>query len=117
MDALSVLQRLGSGRFLDEVLEALIATAEEVVATGKPGKVTVTFGLSTQEQGDPMVIIDETVGRTSPKKDPKGALFFAMGGELHKDDPRQAPLIFRTVDTTTGEMRDLNNDREERNVR
>lgn len=43
MDALSILQRLGSGKLLEDIHEALTVTAQEVVATGKAAKVTVTL--------------------------------------------------------------------------
>ena len=106
MDALAVVQRLGSGRLLDELREALAATAEEVVATGKPGTVTVTLKVSNKGQGDPLVMVDEVVSRASPKRDPRGAYFFALDGELHREDPRQQVMEFRSIDTTTGEVRE-----------
>ena len=107
MDALAVLQRLGSGRLIEQLYEAIEATAQEVVATGKPGTVTLTLKISTREQGDVMVIVDETVSRSSPKRDPKGAFFWALDGMLHREDPRQARFEFRTVESETGEIRDM----------
>lgn len=107
MDALSVIQRLGTGRLIEELVEALLATAEEVVTTGKPGKVTLTLAVSNKGQGDPLIIVDEVVSRASPKRDPRGAFFFSLDGGLYKDDPRQAKLEFRTVDRETGEIRDV----------
>ncbi len=106
MDALATLQRLANGRLIDELHTALVTTAEEVVATGKTGTVTVTFKVSNRGAGDPLVIIEETIARSAPKKDPKGAFFFAIDGALHREDPRQTTLEFRTVDTETGEIRE-----------
>lgn len=117
MDALSVLQRLGTGQLLEELHAAITNTATEVVATGNPGKVTLTLTLTTQDQGDPTIIIAPSIGRTMPKRDVRAAIFFSIDGDLHRDDPRQARLDFRTVDTTTGEIRDLANEREERAIR
>ncbi len=114
MNALAVLQRLGTGQLLEDLHAALVATAEEVVATGKPGKVTLTLTLTNKNQGDPLLIIDETVSRTIPKKDAKGAIFWAIDGELHRDDPRQEVMDFRTVDTRTGEIRQVASERDER---
>lgn len=108
MDALSVLQRLGSGKLLEDIHEALTVTAQEVVATGKPGKVTVTLTVSNKAQGDPLVIIDETVSRTTPKRDPRGAVFYAVDGGLYREDPRQMRMDFRRVDLDTGEIREIN---------
>ncbi len=98
MDALAVLQRLGTGRLLEELHEALVTTAEEVVATGKPGTVTLTLKVSNNSQGDAMVMVRETVSRSAPKRDPRGAMFYALDGALHREDPRQAVMEFRTVD-------------------
>ena len=107
MDPLMVLQRLGSGYLLDELTEALVRTAEEVVETGKGGTVTLTLKVSTPSQGNPMVIVAEQISRSAPKKDAKGAMFFILDGALHKEDIRQPRLDFRTVDHDTGEIRDV----------
>ena len=124
MDGFAVLQRLGGGRLIDEVVSALEATAAEVVDTGNPGTVTVKLKLSTKSQGDVMVIVDETVSRTSPTRPAKGAYFFAVEddeGETHlyRDDPRQPPLPeMRSIDTTTGEIREaMARERVERQIR
>ncbi len=114
MDALAVLQRLGSGHLLEEIHDALIVTAGEVVATGKPGKVTITLAITTRNQGDPLITIDEVVSRTAPKKDARGALLYCLNGDLHREDPRQLPMDFRTVDRETGEIRSVDRKAEER---
>jgi hypothetical protein len=107
MDSLSVLMRLGSGQLLDDICSALTATASEVVATGKDGTVTVKFKISTKGQGNALVTIDEQVARTSPKEDPKGAIFWAIEGGLFREDPRQQKMEFREVVTKDGELRDV----------
>lgn len=116
MDALAILQRLGSGQLLDDLRDALVATAEEVVQTGNAGKVTLTITMTTKSQGDVLIMVDETVSRTVPKADPKGAFFYMVGGSLHREDPRQSPLDFREVDTSTGELRTVQNGRDERSA-
>ncbi|OHD25857.1 MAG: hypothetical protein A2Y38_18185 [Spirochaetes bacterium GWB1_59_5] len=116
MDALSVLQRLSQGRLLEELHEALVKTAEEVVATGKPGVVTLRLTVGGS-QGNPMVAIAEALSRTAPKKESRGAFFFALNGELFREDPRQTRLDFRTVDTSTGEIIDTHQtERNERSI-
>lgn len=106
MDGLAVLQRLGRGTVIPELVDALARTAEEVVATGKPGQVTLTLKVSTKSIGDPFVAVEETIARSSPKRDARGAYFFAVEGELHRDDPRQARIDFRSIDRDTGEIRE-----------
>ncbi len=107
MDILAVLQRLGSGRMMEELHEALLATASEVVATGKQGTVTVSLKVSTRQIGDPLVVVDAVISRSVPKRAPKGAFFWAVDGALHQEDPRQLRMEFRTVDTE-GQVRDVN---------
>jgi hypothetical protein len=114
VDPLSVIQRLGSGHTLEDLCDALTATAQEVVATGKPGTITLTLKVSNKGQGNPLVIVEETVARTSPKKDPKGAIFFALDGALHREDPRQTRMDFRILDPETGEIREVPEARRER---
>lgn len=106
LDALMVLQRLGQGHLLEELHEALNKVAEEVVETGNPGAVTITLKILTQSQGNPMIIIAESVKRTPPASTPKGAAFFALDGELHKEDPRQIKMDLHTVSVNreTGEI-------------
>lgn len=117
MDSLSVLMRLGSGQLLDDICDALTATAAEVVATGKDGTVTVKFKISTKGQGNALVTIDEQVARSSPKEDPKGAIFWALDGGLFREDPRQTKLPFRDVNAETAEIRDVETKTNERTVR
>ena len=106
MDGLAVLQRLGRGTVIPELVEALTRTAQEVVDTGKAGTVTLTLKVSTKSIGDPFVIIEETIARSAPKKDPRAAFFFAVDGAFYADDPRQASLDFREVDRQPGEIRE-----------
>jgi hypothetical protein len=116
MDALAILQRLAGGYLIEELAAALTVTAEEVVATGKPGTVTLSLKVSTRNQGDPLIVVEEQIARAAPKKDAKAAFFYALDGDLHRDDPRQARLDFRTVDRETGEIRDTRGDNDIREV-
>ena len=105
MDPLAVIQRLGGGHALEELAEALAEVAAEVVATGKPGRVTLVLEVATETPGTPLVLIRETLTRTLPKKAARGAMFFARDGELYREDPYQPRLPFRELDTGTGEIR------------
>jgi hypothetical protein len=105
MDALSVLQRLGTRRFIDELGETLAEVGNEVTRTRKKGKVTVTFTLSPGADDGVSLVVNEEIKRTPPTKDSRGAFFFAVDGELHDGDPRQPALEFHTVlDRSTGEV-------------
>lgn len=105
MDPLAILQRLGRGTVIPDLAEAISKASDEVVATGKPATVSLSLKITTQSVGDPMVRIEETIARSSPKKDAKGAFFFAVEGELHRDDPRQLELDLRSVDGGVGTAR------------
>jgi hypothetical protein len=107
MDALALLQRLGQGRLIAELADALVSVADEVVATGKDGAVTLTLKLSTREQGDVMVQVDEKIARKTPSRSSRGALLYAVHGELHAQDPRQTRMNFREVDRPTADQREL----------
>ena len=97
MDALAVLQRLSGGQLIPDLAEALVLTADEVVNTGKPGTVTLTLKVSTKRAGDVVVVIDETIARRSPQRDPRGAYFYAVEGGLHSQDPRQTVMDLRVI--------------------
>ena len=97
MDALGVIQRLAGGRFLEEVAAALVEISEEVVQTGNKGAITIAIEITQPTTGQPMVVMSETISRRPPKADPRGAAFFILDGELHREDPRQVRMEFRTV--------------------
>lgn len=117
MDPLAVIQRLGGGHALEELASALAEVAAEVVATGKPGRVTLVLEVATETPGTPMVLIRETLTRTPPKHPPRGAMFYTRDGGLYREDPYQPKLPFREVDVGTGEIRQPESRaREEREV-
>lgn len=104
MDSLSVLQRLGTHRFIDELAATIAEVGTEVAQTRKKGKVTVTFTLSPGADDGVSLVVAEEIKRTPPVKSPRGAYFFALDGELHDGDPRQPTMDFREVDRRTGEV-------------
>jgi hypothetical protein len=97
MDALTAVARIGRGTLLEQVYAALLVVAEDVVATGKPGEVTIKLKVSQPTRSEPQVIVAETVTRKPPTVDPLGAVFFAVEGEFHRTDPRQPTLDLRAV--------------------
>jgi hypothetical protein len=104
MDSLTTLTRLGGGKFLDAISEHLAAVAADVVRTGKKGSVVATITVE-QFEAEPEVIVTATVQPKPPSEKPQAAIFFALDGELHREDPRQPRLDFRVVNETTGEIR------------
>lgn len=107
MDSLAVIQRLAQGHFLDELAEALAEVSAQVSTSGKPGAVTVALRLTVKNPGDPMVMVDETITKSLPKKAPLGSFYYAVDGSLWRENPRQPQLPFRTIDTKTGEIREV----------
>lgn len=106
METVAILDRVGGGRMLDDLVEAVLSVATEVVATGKPGQVTLALKITTSEQGDPMVTITESISRKTPVRSARGGFLFAVDGELHREDPR-APRLpgFRQVEPRNPEVR------------
>lgn len=105
MDPLAILNRIGRGRLLEELTEALAQVADEVVATGKAGSVTLSLKVSTREQGDEMVTITESIGRKLPARAARGGYLYAVDGGLYATDPRQLELPMRVVDQPAAELR------------
>jgi hypothetical protein len=67
VDALTVIMRLGQGHLLEELVDALQRTADEVVKTGAGGTVTLTLKvLPLGEVGNPMVGVAEQIGLAKP---------------------------------------------------
>jgi hypothetical protein len=98
MDALGTLQTLARGQLFDELCEAMIDVAEDVINTGRKGTVTLTLKLEQASPGEPSVIVNEEIKRTPPKRDPRGAILFIDEGEFHRRDPRQEQMDFRVVE-------------------
>lgn len=104
MDALSVMRQLGGGDVLPETAEKLVAVAQQVLASGEGGSVTVRYAVKPLKQaGELTVVIETSISMSLPKASLSGAVLFVHGGEFHKSDPRQEPLPeFRVVEQTDG---------------
>lgn len=97
MDALAILQKLGTHRFMDDLAATLAEVSDEVALSRKKGAVTVKFTLTPATGSDVGVVFAEEIKRTPPVKDPRGAIFFVVDGELFDHDPRQPHMDFREV--------------------
>lgn len=107
MDALGTIARLANGHLLDDLADALERVAAEVAETGKPGSVSLKLAVKPLgEPGNPMIAVEEEIGRTPPKRPTRGAIFYAVDGGLHRDDPRQTRLPFRAVAADEGDVRE-----------
>lgn len=107
MDYLPILQRLGRGRMLEQLAIALASVATEVVETGQAGEVTLKLKLTTREQGDAMITVNETISRKTPTPAARGQYLFSVEGWLYDVDPRQTRLPFRSVEQLTADQREL----------
>lgn len=105
MDALSVLAKLGTHRFIDELATALSDVGSEVVRTRRKGKVSVVFTLTPGADDGISLVVNEEIKPGWPVKPSRGAHFMAVDGELFDSDPRQVPMEFTEVDRGTGEVR------------
>jgi len=106
VDPIEILQSLGGGELVDQLARSLILVAEEVRETRKKGAVTLTLNVLPSPGGDDVVIISEDLKRKPPARDPRGAIFFAIGdGLLHRSDPRQTEFQVRTADSGKSELR------------
>src|SRR3990167_1480493 len=96
MDGLKMVRRLGGGHFFGEPHAAMLRVSEEVVATGKPGKVSVSLKVTKpRNSAEPIVIIEGEVGVNFPKAESQGAFLFIRDGEFHAKDPRQTEMELR----------------------
>lgn len=106
MDAYQTISRLGQGRLIEMLADAVERTSEEVVASGTAGTVTLKLKITPFPGGGPVCIaIEEQISRQTPTKKPLSAVLFSVDGELHREDPREIKMQFETIDTTTGEIR------------
>lgn len=105
MDPVAVLQSMGMGHFLEDLVDALASVGNEVAATGTPGSVAIGIRVAPAQGMDRGVVMNETIRRTIPPKKSRGALFVAIDGGLFREDPRQAKLEFRTLPDSEGQVR------------
>lgn len=86
MDSLTTLTRLGGGKFLEDLAAMVTDVAQDVVRTGNKGGVSATITLEKQGD-DPMVIVVAKVQAKPPAEKPQTTLFYAVDGDLYRDDP------------------------------
>ena len=106
---LATLQRHRGGKVLEEASAELAKVVAGVMATGKPGSLTVTLNVKVASRGQNAVTVTDKVTSKVPLTATPDSFWFANEeGALLKDDPRQREMKFapRTVEgeaTTDGE--------------
>ena len=105
MDSLGVLQRLGSGHMMDELHAALLKVADEVLATGKAGKVTLVLKVTKPKGEAPTIVIEDELAVGLPKVNTGGVFFFLHESQFHANDPRQTRFELRSVPGKEPEFR------------
>lgn len=111
LGALQVLQRLGGGKFLEDLADQLELASKDVLSAGQGATVTARFRLTPAAGSDIGIVVEESLARTTPKRKPRGAIFYSHDG-LHSEDPRQtrmegfAIVSGELVDTATGVIMD-----------
>jgi len=92
---LATLQRHRGGKVLDEASQQLAAVVAGVLATGKPGHITVKLGVKPAGRGHSAVVVTDEVTSKAPVEKVEESFWFGTErGELCKDDPRQQDLRF-----------------------
>ena len=106
--------KLARGHFIEDLAEALLVVAEEVINTGKKGGVSATFTISQATKGEPSVVINEEIKRTAPKRDPLGKLLYLGEDGFYERDPRQQQMDFTVIESAPAEVRRIEADPEVR---
>ena len=107
MDANKLVNRLGSRRFVEDLMESMSEVAQVIEERGKgsKGKVTVTFEM--ENAGDHQITVNEHIKQNLPETVSRGALFYSFNGTLFDRDPRETPLVYETVDAPRPTIRDV----------
>jgi hypothetical protein len=99
-----VLRDIRRGRVVDAASVELAAVTRAVMATGKPGSVTVTIEIKPQSKHDNALIVSAKVNAKEPHEELPAGIFFASAeGDLLREDPTQQRMF---ADAETGEIRE-----------
>lgn len=103
-----VLRDIRKGRVVDAASDQLAEVVRAVLATDKPGELTIKLSIKPQGKGDNAVIVGAKVTAKAPQATLPDALFFAdLDGDLLRDDPTQTRMFADAgdkIDGTTGEV-------------
>lgn len=92
---LATLQRHRGGKVLEEASAKLAEVVAGVMASGKPGSVTITLNVKVASRGQNAVTLtDKVAGKVPTAATPDSFWFASEEGALMKDDPRQREMQF-----------------------
>lgn len=99
------------GGLNDDLTLALQDVVQAVRAVDKPGKLILELSIAPSGSGR-KVMVTPTIKTKVPEADPESSIFFVDdAGRLHKDDPFQGKLDFKSVPPEeTGKVRQLRPD-------
>lgn len=104
LDPLATIQRLAGGHLMEDIAVMLAQVSQEVVRLDKAGSLTLTLKV-TPVKNSPAVTVEESLKATYPVEKARGAMLFALNGQLYVADPRQTVLEFTKVDVPEAEIR------------
>jgi hypothetical protein len=100
-----------------ELAENLTSLIEAVKATGKPGRLTVSFEVKPLDGGGSAVLFNDKIALKLPEKNREGSIaYIGRDNKLQRTDPSAMPLFDDDirdagghVDRSTGEIKDAPN--------
>lgn len=94
-----ILRDIRRGRVVDAASEQLATIVRGVIATGKPGELTLKLSIKPQGKGDNAVVITTKLTGKEPRDDLPEAIFFAdEAGDLLREDPTQTRMFAEADD-------------------
>ena len=103
-----VLRDIRRGAVVDAASEELAEIVKAVLATEKPGELTLKIKLKPRAKGDNAILVSVDLSAKRPQPDLPDAFFFAdLDGDLLRDDPNQIRMFAdaaERVDPKTGEI-------------
>lgn len=88
----ATLQAIQRGAVLQEASIGLKEVVEAVIETGRKGKLTLVIDIEPVKGNSDALNVSGKVTTSLPSI-PAASVFFADGGNLVRDDPRQAPIV------------------------
>lgn len=88
----SILQQINNGMVADELADQMKALVASVVDLRRKGKLVLTIEVAPRKGMETALNVAASSVLTLPKPEPVEDVFFAAGGNLMRDDPRQLAI-------------------------
>lgn len=88
----TILQQINNGMVAHELADHMQALVAAVVDLRRKGKLVLTIEVSPRKGMDAALNVAASSALTLPKPEPVEDVFFADGGNLTRDDPRQLAI-------------------------